>query len=151
MLRGVYLTSEEGWDQFLPEFKRMLNLATYAHPYLIISANGCAIYHFDHGIIVSLALIAFRCRDSRVRGKTIDLLKSVHYREGAWDSQAMGIAGAWLRDLEEEGTDENGYIPNEKRAIITGKVMNLQSRLATVNAIQGTNQHHSPKAALLAW
>ncbi|KAH8687114.1 hypothetical protein BGZ60DRAFT_392851 [Tricladium varicosporioides] len=151
MICGVYLTSEEGWDQFLPEFKRMLNLATYAHPYLIISANGCAIYHFDLGIIVGLALIAFRCRDSRVRGKTIDLLKSVHYREGAWDSQAVGVVGGWLRDLEEEGADENGYIPSEIRAVITGTVMDLPSRLATVNAIQGTNEHHVPRTALLAW
>ncbi|PVH73369.1 hypothetical protein DL98DRAFT_469441 [Cadophora sp. DSE1049] len=107
------------YDAFLPEFRTILSLSHFVLPHLIASSKGSALYQFELGIVTSLFLLAFRCRDRVTRKEAFDLMFSAPYREGIWDLAGAGIISNWIAGIEEEGQDENGYIPEHKRVFIT--------------------------------
>ncbi len=63
-----------------------------------------------------LHLIATKCREPSIRQQAIALLLAVHRRESMYDSILAGRIGQWMMDMEEEGADENGEIPEHARA-----------------------------------
>lgn len=136
MLGGFSFTSEADWDQFIPEFKKILELAQICHPYLIAPLKGSTLYRFDLGILTGLSIVALRCRHRPTRYAAFALLRSVHYREGVFDSHLIAMIGSWLAGIEERGMDENGYIPAHERVFITGIVVDLPNRKALMGCTQ---------------
>lgn len=67
MLAGVHFTDETEWDQFLPQFQRILALGQYCQPHLIEPLKGKTRYRFDLGTGVGLCLVAWRCRHRPTR------------------------------------------------------------------------------------
>jgi hypothetical protein len=83
-----------------------------------------------------LHLVATKCREPSVRQQAIALLLAVHRRESMYDSILAGKIGQWMMDIEEEGADENGNIPEHARAWGECVELELQRRRARVKCRQ---------------
>ncbi|TVY76112.1 hypothetical protein LSUE1_G006805 [Lachnellula suecica] len=151
MLYGVHFTDETDWDQFLPEFKKILALGQYCMPIIVAPLKGATRYIFNLGILIGLSVVSLRCRDRPTRHATLDLLRSVHYREGIFDSQAAALIGSWLAGIEEEGADEIGFIPGHKRVFLTRAVADIPNRRALLGCSQRSLSGLVYKKAVMKW
>jgi hypothetical protein len=142
-LAAAFMTSHVEYDAFLPEYTSIVELAEEIYPYQAstgapskqnpnLNSKAGHLFRFDLGIIYPLSSVGFRCRNSKVRGRAIALLKRSSFREGIWDSQTVGCLTDWIRKIEEQGMDENGYIPEESRAVMTLCDVDLKSRSAVL-------------------
>lgn len=73
ILQSTFFTTESSYDLSLSEFRRMMHLINYVHPYVATIAPNDTPYHFDLGIIAPLYFIGIRCRDKEVRDNAIGL------------------------------------------------------------------------------
>lgn len=113
-------TSETSFDELLPEFRAITNLAASIIGELVDSSQESAFYRFDLGILPALYLVGTRCRDRTVRGRAIELLLSSQIREGVWDSFCIGSISNRIRMIEEEGgLPGEEFIPESRRVFIT--------------------------------
>jgi hypothetical protein len=83
-----------------------------------------------------LHLVATRCREPSIRRQAIALLLAVHRRESMYDSILAGKVGQWMMDIEEEGVDENGDIPEHARVWGECVELELHQRKAKVKCRQ---------------
>ncbi|KAK0101731.1 hypothetical protein ONS95_006886 [Cadophora gregata] len=134
MLTSAFFTTQTAYDQYLSEFRKIITLCEWVLPRLMGPAGGKAVYHFDLGVLVGLFLVGAKCRDLTLRNRAIDLLFGYRLREGFWDSAAAGLFIVWARDLDEEGRDENGEIPEEKRWFITSAYVDMDKQKCLVSA-----------------
>jgi hypothetical protein len=69
------------------------------------------------------------------------LMLSAHFREGIWDSFVAGKMATWIMEMEEEGMDKEGFIPEEWRC--WGETFSLDwvSQTASVRCWQGILGH----------
>lgn len=119
-LGGAFLTKETEYDAFLPEHTTIVELSESIYSYVASpSSSPGGIYRFFTGIIYPLSATAFRCRDKSIRARAINLLRKGPYREGIWNAQEVGCLANWIREVEEEGMDENGFIPEASRVMMT--------------------------------
>lgn len=116
-LAGAFMVKDTEYDAYLPEYTRIVELSEEIYPYLAQESDS--MYRFFLGIVYPLSAVGFRCRNSHIRGRAIDLLQRGPYREGIWDAMSVGHLTDWIRRVEEEGMDENGFIPENKRAVMT--------------------------------
>jgi len=136
MLTSAFFTTQTAYDQYLSEFRKIVTLSEWVLPRLMAPAAGKAVYHFDLGVLIGLFLVGARCRDLALRNKVIDLLLGYRLREGFWDSAAAGLFIVWARDLDEEGRDENGEIPEERRWFVTTAYVDMDKQKCLVSATQ---------------
>ena len=175
MLAGTFFTSESAYDVFLPEFEAIVALSEIVLPFLLKNYEGsdprfsidsklfpqmpivlpenlltltfpCAV-----GIVAGIFLVGSRCRVDPVRQRAIELLFSSNYREGIWDSLAVGHMAQWLRSLEVDGLAEGAAVPEEKRAVLNAVNIDLHNKVATVGAVQRTKEGAVQSEALLTW
>ncbi|KAF4637488.1 hypothetical protein G7Y89_g592 [Cudoniella acicularis] len=95
------------------------------------------VYNFESRVVSYLYLIATKCRNGNLRRQAINLLLSSHRREWMFDSYLMGQVASFIVNIEEEGMDEIGYIPEEKRAWGESMELDLQRRRAIVKVRVG--------------
>jgi hypothetical protein len=149
MLVGTFLTSETGYDAFLPEFTAVVELSELILPYILSSHYASETrFHFDIGIVPALFLVGSRCRVDSVRRRAIDMLINANYREGIWDAPAVGHVARWLRSLEVEGVEDGNPVPEEKRVVLTAINIDLYNKRAILGATQKTNVQ---RKTLLTW
>jgi hypothetical protein len=151
MLAGVLFTWESLWHRFIPEFQKILALAQYCQPYLLAPLKGATLYRFEIGILVALSSIAFRCCHRPTRYATFDLLRSMHYREGVFDSYSVAMIGSWLAGIEEEGINEYGYIPADKRVFLNTIFMDLRNKRALLGCVQRSLEGVVYKKSVITW
>ncbi|GAA89485.1 hypothetical protein AKAW_07599 [Aspergillus luchuensis IFO 4308] len=111
-------TTELGYDNFLPEFKRINHLceriiATFVTEYG--SYENLPTMVTDIGVLPSLFWCCVRCRDAETRERALQLLKVWPHREGFYDSYLIVNICRGLIDIEDEGRDAGGFIPRESR------------------------------------
>jgi len=95
------------------------------------------IYTHEVRALGPLSLLTLKCRNTSLRRSAISLLLSSHRREYMYDSLIAGQVAAWVMSLEEEGMDEIGFIPEEKRAWGVCVETDLQRRVARVRCKVG--------------
>lgn len=71
-----------------------------------------------------------------MRREAIDILLFSQRREGLWDSFVAGKIGAWVMSIEEEGMNEDGYIPEDARAYGENTELDMLIRMGTVRCRQ---------------
>lgn len=126
-------------DVLLPEFEYLLLMARRALEY---EAEGCQliqegeVYCVEIRTLNILHLVATRCREPSIRRQAIALLLAVHRRESMYDSILAGKVGQWMMDIEEEGVDENGDIPEHARVWGECVELELHQRKAKVKCRQ---------------
>jgi len=123
MLAGAFFTTETEYDKFFPEFRIIMSLLDYTHPY--VTGAGSALYQFDLGIIIGLYLVGTRCRERETREKAIQMMLAKQFREGMWDTGPAAVICQWAMEVEEAGRDENGEIPEHKRAFVSSIFVDL--------------------------
>ena len=137
-LAGTFFTTEIGYDELLPEFKKIYSLAKSIYEPLITSVKDKVSYHFDPSVLPALFLLVSRCRDRMLRRATIRLLTSSFHRESTWDSLAIARVGGWIMDTEESGV-QTEHIPDHRRARMTKLNVDLFARKAQMRCYQRVN------------
>ncbi|KAG9228504.1 hypothetical protein BJ875DRAFT_489804 [Amylocarpus encephaloides] len=152
-LARTFFPPETAYDAFIEEFRAVVDLSYSVVPYLMTSTGNTSMFRFDIGIIPALSQTAMLCRDSGIRGRAIDLLLSTPgYREGIWESLAMGTINSWIRDLEEEWMSGNGFVPGDRRASLSGVDIDMRKRTAEVTCFQKCGPLEDvEKNTLLTW
>lgn len=136
MLAGAFFTAETLYDVFFPEFREIMELLEYTHPY--ITGTGSSFYQFDLGIVIGMHLIGCRCRHKETRDKAVAMMASKQFREGFWDTGTASIFIEWVRDIEEEARKElgTGEIPEHKRTFVTCAFVDLAGRRGIMGSVK---------------
>ncbi|KAK3986397.1 hypothetical protein QBC44DRAFT_311387 [Cladorrhinum sp. PSN332] len=119
-------TTDTACDAFEMEFRSILHITD---EFLLdpepLSTIG---FTFSGGSVAGpLILVATKCRNRDIRLKAVQTLKSMSWRDGAWDSK-MVLCCMGLLLLEESGRDERGRIEVENRWLWTGAHSDLDAR-----------------------
>jgi hypothetical protein len=133
-LASAFFTSETQYDMFIPEFRSIMSLLEYTHPYL--TTSGSSLYQFDLGIIIGMHMLGCRCRERETRDKAVKMMYSKQFREGFWDTGTASIFIGTVRDIEEENRDENGDLPDHKRVFVTCAFVDLAGRRGILGLVK---------------
>ncbi|KAI0198989.1 hypothetical protein F4808DRAFT_462182 [Astrocystis sublimbata] len=129
----TFSDSESAFDQFLPYFREIVNLAMEVigdeerraatrrcpnldfcqhqpvHPDIFggeyTARHIKPSFSADLGIVPPLFVVATKCRDVLTRKQAIQLLRTSSRREGMWDSELCARIGNWIATIEEEEED----------------------------------------------
>lgn len=115
-LQVSVVRGESHWDGFTQHFEEIIRRsAKVVERTRSMGPNQTGVFTFELGIIPPLHLAAMKCREPRLRRQAIALLLSTPRREGCWDGVLLGKVDAWIMQIEEEGMDEFGFIPDTSR------------------------------------
>lgn len=115
-LQVSVVRGESHWDGFTQHFEEIISRsAKVVERTRTLDPSKTGIFTFDLGIIPPLHLAALKCREPRLRRQAIALLLSTPRREGCWDGVLLGKVDSWIMQIEEEGMDEFGFIPDSSR------------------------------------
>jgi hypothetical protein len=143
VFRAAFFTAEMEWDVFLPEFRTIVSQASRLLAIQEELANRKKIcryrssFSFDIGFVLSLYIVAMKCREGKTRRAALALLRKYPRREGVWDSVVVSAIAAWIMGLEgqfEEGADE--AVPEERRARKSSVDFDLIRRTAEMTCLQ---------------
>jgi hypothetical protein len=96
MLAGAFCTTQTAYDQFFPEYQKIMELVEYVYPHLVEAKHGEPLYRFDLGIVIAMFLVGVRYRDKATRDSSAHLLNlNKEYREGMWDTGSAGAIVSW--------------------------------------------------------
>lgn len=130
MLLSSLFGTESSLDEFLPEYKEVVELARQISESRYFQAQK---FKFDLGIVNPLRMVGKWCRDGKTRRETIRVLRDGKVREGLYDGLIMSWVQEWVMGLEEEGL-EDGKIREEMRWRVTGVRLDCLRRRAEVDA-----------------
>lgn len=100
------------WDDQLAHFERIIALSAlfiqaevYKNPLLpsVVSLDG-------PGIIMTLWLIAFRCRHPLIRRRALGLLRVARRQEGMWMSTSAAVVAQKIIEIEEAGSRGEAWV-----------------------------------------
>lgn len=151
MLQGTFFVNERSYDFFLSDFKQMMILINYVHPLIPSVSPDDAPYHFNLGLIPTLYFVGIRCRDRGVRDNVIELMSKVHCREGMWDSLAVCPFVMWVKEFEDQGRDEDDYVPEHKRVFLTSAFVNLDGKRAIIQATRKGIEGREFSVKIINW
>jgi hypothetical protein len=101
--------------------------------------SGQNVFCFAAGIVSSLRLVCKLCRQPKVRRDAIALMRRLSATEGLFNASMLADISEWVMNIEEEGMDENGWIPASER------VTNVEM------AMVGKDQHGVSMLRLDCW
>ncbi|KAK5024943.1 hypothetical protein LTS07_008321 [Exophiala sideris] len=84
--------AETSYDKYLPKFQKIVFLSRILlDPMETLHSVRPKVkkYRYEHGIIPSLYLVGYKCRDPIVRREAHRQLASLNTKEGVWDSDLM--------------------------------------------------------------
>ena len=97
------MDDEMVWDEYYQEFK---NIVAQAEIILQLSPlSKSPTFTLDTEVIMPLASVVIKCRDSQVRRKAIALLRSANRQEGIWNSLLIAMVAERVMEIEEDGLD----------------------------------------------
>ncbi|KAE9367256.1 hypothetical protein N431DRAFT_495541 [Stipitochalara longipes BDJ] len=130
---------------------QLLNIQAYLNHSGERKAAG-GLFHFHCGIVCPLSFVGFRCRNSHMRSRAIALLNKSLLREGIWDSLIVGCLTSCVQKIEEEGMDPSGFIPENKRAVLTLCDVDLKNRIANLEFTRkGSNGKRGFRTETIDW
>ncbi|OCL12578.1 hypothetical protein AOQ84DRAFT_269445, partial [Glonium stellatum] len=95
------------YDKFLPLFQKIVSLAEVLLSPSDVSSKPdkrkIKKFLYEHGVIPSLYLAGYKCRDPVVRRKAQRLLASARRKEGVWESDVMAKVVEQIIAIEEGG------------------------------------------------
>jgi hypothetical protein len=116
IMRTSIEMEEVVFDAFLERFRATVSVSDFMlkKAQELREVDGPRV-QFDMGLIMSLFYTATRCRDSSLRREDILLLRQWPSKNGAWGGLRAAKVAEWIVLIEEEGCDEDGFIPEEWR------------------------------------
>ena len=100
------------YDKHWAEFKMALDLSATFIKDPPVPRIGFTV---DTGIHPTLCFIVMLCRNGKLRRRGLSYLRSLNWREGAYDTELMALGLQGLISLEEDGADRRGFIPPTSR------------------------------------
>lgn len=73
-----------------------------------------------------------KCRVYSLRKEALLLTQAHQRREGNWDSELTAATGLWVMQVEEQGTLEDGSIPEKARVSHINLKAHLEQRRALI-------------------
>jgi hypothetical protein len=135
-LGTAFSKSEMDYDNFTPEFNTITTFSEFIYPALVARDRGSR-FHFNIGILPGLCQVGMWCRQKAIRGRAIHLLQTApEMQEGVWNSESLGRFVNFLRMTEENGADEDGFVPASKRVSWIGCSISLYEKIAQVRYVQ---------------
>lgn len=135
-LGTAFSQNEVEYDNFTTEFNTITTFSEAIHPTLLARDTGSRFY-FNFGILPGLCQVGMWCRQKAIRARAISLLqRSPEMQEGVWNSESLGQFVNFLRTVEEDGADEDGFVPASKRVSWIGSSVSLYEKIAQVRCCQ---------------
>ncbi|KAK7757195.1 hypothetical protein SLS62_000744 [Diatrype stigma] len=160
----TFADSEMGFDNFLPQFRMIVNLAmeVVGDEERRAAAKRCGnpqycrhqstqpdifgghdynarhikpSFSADLGIVPPLFVVATKCRDHLTRRQAIQLLRTSSRREGMWDSELAARIGMWIMAIEEEDTEGDDELVRP----VSSCTNNNYSMMSPASAVYSTN------------
>lgn len=103
--------SEMEFDEWMPEFRRLVELGRYIVETKRLTVPQGKILHypkFDIGLIAPLYLVASRCRESSLRREAVWTLRNGPRQEGVWNSAILASLAERIIEIEEDGIEVDG-------------------------------------------
>lgn len=98
---------EMDYDQFLPQFRQCLALASdFAAAHERYSGPFNPTFTPEIGIVPILYIIGVKCRHLMVRREVLNILRRQPMREAVWDSISAARLVEWVIDIENVGSGE---------------------------------------------
>ncbi|KAJ5359005.1 uncharacterized protein N7496_011418 [Penicillium cataractarum] len=106
----LYGEDQSAYNNHLRSFQRMMALSTEISQSFKDENNSGTrpTLLLDMGIIPSLFVVSWRCRDSNLRHQALDALEEWPHREGLWDSRLLAIFARQIFQLEKENQAASG-------------------------------------------
>ena len=122
LAEGVLLTSECGYDKFMPEYQSVMSMTRSYFRHLSLDARPTG-FTVEIRLQQALYIMLQMCRDGKLRREAVQILRLNRGREGIWDGGLVAILGEWLikteeKELAREGhtrAREEGYINEQDR------------------------------------
>ncbi|KAK0130295.1 hypothetical protein ONS96_000816 [Cadophora gregata f. sp. sojae] len=147
---GTTFTNETSYDEFLPQFTEIVSLARQVTDNLLVISNNKPAYHFHTSVVPPLFIVLLRCRDRAVRREAIEILR-MQQHDGPWDRFMIASIGSWIMEIEEQGWDGVGTIPEGSRVQLSMVKIGLEDRSVMVQCVRrrvcdvgGGNQPQEP-------
>jgi Fungal specific transcription factor domain len=123
MLNSLLETSEMAFDQYRPDFERMVSLAER----LINNSQygGLLVLSLDNGVILPLFMVALKCRYLGIRKRAIALLKQAPDREGICHRDSCIEFAEWKVQIEER---RRGVLPETEPLPEMARIYNESAR-----------------------
>ena len=129
--------SELAWDGFFPHFQEILDRSRQVLERDQQKRHGQQPqFSFELAIVAPIHLTAMKCREPLIRRQAISLLQSYPRREGCWDSLLLAKVDTWIMQVEEEGIDGLGFIPESSRWRLGEMKSSIKNRSIYVKLIQ---------------
>jgi len=152
MLAEASCTTQTAYDQFFPEFQKIMELVRYVCPCPVKAKHGEPLYQFDPGIIIAMFLVGVRSRDKAKSESTAHLLNlNKQYREGMWDVGSTGTIVSWLREIEDGMRDKNEEIAEKSRTFVTEAHLDLPHRRGIIKLSQRSNEGVVLRETVISW
>ncbi|KAE8447160.1 hypothetical protein EG329_010991 [Mollisiaceae sp. DMI_Dod_QoI] len=141
-------------DQYFEDYKSVVSLTRGVLEEYSMTLPGKAGFGMDVNFVLSLFLVATRCREPSVRREAISLLVKHPRREGLWDSLMAARVATWLMEKEEEGMADGKYVPETARLRIVKNDFVLKERKAVIRCskmVEGCEQRVELPDVTLTW
>ncbi|KAE9376674.1 hypothetical protein N431DRAFT_400960 [Stipitochalara longipes BDJ] len=159
-LAAIFFTSEIDYDIFLSTFTAIVELSEVVHPYLstVLDTDSgerkaaSRLFRFHSGIVYPLSFTVTHCRDSNIRNRASALLKKSLLCEGLWNSFSVGCLATCIQKVEEEGMDSSGFIPEDKRVVLSLWEVDPKTRSARLEFMsKGSNGQRLFRTEMIEW
>lgn len=105
------------------------------------------------GVAMPLFYIATRCRVPSVRREAIAIIRDFPARQGVWNTYEALQVTEWVMAVEEEGLDEDGFVPEQWRIRMHTLKWTREGETIHVEGMQGAfdGEWTLRKGALQLW
>ncbi|KAE9380951.1 hypothetical protein N431DRAFT_433139 [Stipitochalara longipes BDJ] len=129
-----HFQGETVYDAHIAEFDEAIDLADRVFA-LAIKTIDVPLYSFDGSFVVSVYVIAMKCRDGTVRRNAIRILRSRQIRQGTMDSELRARLIELQMEIEEAGA-VGMYIPEEARIRGIKTTCNMAKKRGTMTYLE---------------
>ena len=135
-LGSAFIRIETEYDRFTPEFNTITTFSESIYPALLARDRG-SMFYFNIGILPGLCQVGMWCRHKAIRARAVNLLlRSPEMQEGVWHSETLGRFVDFLRKAEEDGVDEDEFVPASKRVSWAGSSVSLYEKISQIRYIK---------------
>lgn len=102
-------------------------------------------FSMDMVFVLPLAIVGWGYKHRASRREIIKLFRNFKRQESVWNARMMAKIMEWLVEIEEEGLENEEYVPEDVAAAITSLKIDGIKETVLVTAIQGVKGHAEEK------
>jgi hypothetical protein len=106
-------TSEMVYDKCMKLFEEIVCLAEMLIEGANVETAHLPVLSVDYGVIAPLYIVAFKCREQKLRQRALSLLKRAPAREGIWQRHTAVGFTEWKMNREEQAAQRMGWLPGQ--------------------------------------